>query len=489
MCCWVVSVCAALIGSAVALPQHAHASLCTVDGMLDVFERAAAQAVSGQSKAALETVGPLATMMFPPALGLMAELSAANSESAAHWGHLAERRRDQSGQKILAAIRSNGSKEALDKGRERADAQQAKVPPCLARPLDVSRTGDHALQIGPVTVSIAKSIDPKLVDIVKNRFPIIFNTARTGTIEGRLLLSSVRRIQIVGGDRYDRYVDWVPGNEGRAMRMTVGNILDQGPAHTAKAMTIAAQRALYDRIEGRSMIDPYFTVVEGIRVFTSIYPDVSGDEFVDSLRKALVMAKSLPKPVQRDFKAVDEIRYNPPSKHFIKFGAPDGAVAYYDKGISRPGRRVIFVRRDMRWSSHADLLLSIVHEGAHANQDAKAERMVAQSKTDRAKVDALVAAGQGDGTEATSLRGSIRKAEAYSSLWYLRDINDPAYKDRIRFECEALQTEIISAEALGLEPRIIETSPYLGLCSDQQKSLVSWKERRFQKSMDAYQAQ
>ena len=383
--------------------------------MLDIFERAETLAETGRKREAREVMQPLVTMMFPPALGLMATM-AKNDGDAAMWGQLAQRGRDQSGQAILSRLASSGNDVALAEGRKNAALRKPKVPKCLAETWTASSTGPHAMKIGPATVSISKSIDPKLVEIVKKRFPIILNAARTGTIEGRLLVSSIRKFQVIGGDRYDRYVEWVPGNEGKALRLTVGNFLDAGPVHTAKAMTLVAQRTLYDRLNNRSMIDPYFTVVDGIRVFTSIYPDVAGTSFIDSLRKSLKMAKKLPDAVMKDFNAVHEIRYNPPSKHFLKFGAPDGAVAYYDKSVSRPGRRVIFVRRDMRWSSHADLLLSIVHEGTHANQDAKAERLVTRAKKERAQLSKLTQSGQGESSMAKELRTSINAAQAYSNL-------------------------------------------------------------------------
>ena len=192
-------------------------------------------------------------------------------------------------------------------------------------------------------------------------------------------------------------------------------------------------------------------------MFTSVYPDIDGAKFIESLAKALAMAEDLPKTIYRYVTSVNEIRYNPPSKHFIKFGPPDFAIAYYDRNLSRRGRRVIFVRRAMKWSSTADLLLSIIHEGVHVQQDIKAE-----------------------------LRQATDTNDEYSALWYLDDPADPQYKLRIRFECEALMAELTAAKALELNPKTIERSQYLALCPDVQNMLINWKNQRFNSSMKNY---
>lgn len=423
------------------------------------YEAAETQARAGNTAAAIDRLQILGAIRFPPALGLLAQISP-DGEDRAMWARLAGKGRDAAGRPVLDDMLENGQTAAVKAGRVRAATDEAKIPTCLAQEWAVEDAGPASMKIGPVAVKIETGLDPRLIDIIKNRFPIILRAAYWETQEGRLFLSGLRRVDIGGGDRYARFVDWLPGEEGRAMRLSVGTILDDGPTFTARAMVLSAQRAVYDRLANRRMVDPVVRSVGGFRVFTSIYPDIKAKPFLDSLHSALEMAKDLPASVRPALEVVDEIHYNPPSKHFLKFGPPDGAVAYYDHSISRPGRRVIFVRRDMRWSSHADLLLSIVHEGVHATQHAEAER-----------------------------RRTADPNDAYAALWYLKDTSDPAYKKRIRFECEALIAEIKTADALGLDPHVIEVSPYLDLCSDAQKALVSWKDRRFQQNLDAYNNQ
>jgi hypothetical protein len=459
MCCWARRAVAAVLAAGVLFggPAMARAAdFCTVGGLIAAYEDAEAHARAGRVDSALQRLDPLGVIRFPPALGLLAQI-APEAEDKAMWARLAADARDAAGRSVLDALLKRGEVAAVKAGRARAEAFPAKVPSCLADQPKAVETDAHGLRIGTLEVAIDDSLDAKVVEIVKSRFPVILNAAQWTRKEARGLLAGLRRVEIRGGDRYGRYVGWLPGEEGRVMNLSVGTLLDDGPSFTAEAMVLAAQRAVYDRLKNRRMADPRAAVFGGLRAVTSVYPDVDGKPFFQSLKQALAMAAELPESVRPALQIVDEVHYNPPSKHFIKFGPPDGAVAYYDRFIGREGRRVIFVRRDMRWSSHADLLLSIVHEGVHALQDAEAEKRAAADPDD-----------------------------PYARLWFLRDTSAPEYKQRIRFECEALIYEIKAADALGLEPSVIEASPYLGVCDDARKVLVSWKDRRFRNSLDAY---
>jgi len=208
------------------------------------------------------------------------------------------------------------------------------------------------------------------------------------------------------------------------------------------------------------------------RLSGSPYPDADNKAFYEAAAKALDMAAKLPEDVRPTIDVVDEIRYNPASAYFTKAGTLDLAVGFYDAGLGQRGRRVIFIRRDMRYSSPLHLLMTIVHEGTHALQDKQAEEYETALTGLRGRLENLEAAGKGSEAKAEALRREIADKDGYVSRFRDGKIKDGRAESLV-FECEALINEIKTARLFDAEPSTVQLG-YLDLCDDAKILMVRW---------------
>ncbi len=261
--------------------------------------------------------------------------------------------------------------------------------------------------------------------------------------------------------------------------MSAGNFNDDSPDHLARAMVMATARRLYSHLPEARLVDPVFRELGGKRVYGSVYPDVKNEPFFKAVERSLRLTKKLPKGLRRSIEIIDEIRYNPPSRHYVKSGTLDVSSAYYHKGLSGPGRRTVFVRRDMLWSSDVDLFLSLVHEGTHAVQDETAETYKARNKTKKAELASLTAKGAGGTKSAKQLKSRIAREASYVDRWYNgKRVKGGRRIQDIAFECEAVSAEIKGARAIDAPPSAVEDTQYLRVCDDAKVLLVRWKDAR-----------
>ena len=69
------------------------------------------------------------------------------------------------------------------------------------------------------------------------------------------------------------------------------------------------------------------------------------------IRQAFGMAEHLSRPLRRYINIIDEIHYNPTSKYYRRSGTIDAKGAFYTRDLSSEGHRIMFVRRNVLFSS------------------------------------------------------------------------------------------------------------------------------------------
>ncbi len=325
----------------------------------------------------------------------------------------------------------------------------------LGKPKMIS---DRKMQLGAHYISVEKSIAKKTRPVV---FSAIENSLRdiyADTPNGPTLASVAPKIFVRRANRYNRYTGWHMIAQKPTLVVSSSFLLDTDRQFLTKAMTYEMER-----MSGafKSKPDPYRRTIDGISLVGSIYSDIKNKKFFAIVEKALEMSEKLPPHLQKYIKTVNEIRYNPPSKYFKKMGGIDGAVAYYNRSLSSPQKRMIFIRRKMLYSSPLDTLLSLAHEGNHALQHQTAEKYLINHK-----------------------RGNLAPNEKeFLDAWYRVDRTRAGNQKFVQmFECEATRTEIDVARSLNVSPNVVENSSYLNVCKKAKRKLVKWKNERFKKA-------
>lgn len=464
---------------------------CTVAEMLARYNAGLAALAAKDGERARRHFEALARQGFPPAQRQMAHFLAegkagvvVDANAAAKWAAVAARHGDQGALDLAASLKKSLGETGYSFAVESAKEWRPELPACLdPRSKERKPVDRNSVRIGNSVVRVVgmDGLADHVLGTIFDRAELVIRTARQHSTLGALFLPSVRVYEILPRDkydRYDRYVGWKPGEAGSALQLTFSNLLDRSPAFAATAIMLEAARDVYGRLPDSRFADPYLWIYRGKKVHLSVYPDVDNKPFVEAVKKALDLMETVPAELRRPLEFIDEIRYNPQSKHMTKGGTTDAAVGYYNDALSVDGRRIVFVRRDMKWSSNADLFLTLVHEGTHALQHATAERYDRELPGKRAALAGKAGAGGAD-----ALKREIAEMEGYADLWFRRGAGTEPKKRVVKFECEATVVEIKAAIAFGLDPSAVESSSYISVCDDAKTMLVGWKDERLRKGL------
>ena len=480
-----------LCGLLIAGGESSATELCTVDALIESHKTGLALYQAKDYEGAHARWRPLAELGFPPAQGRLAASLARNLdkasaalEDAGRWAVFASHAGDSDGAEAAVAIKKVIGEEAFQKIAAAA-RWRPTVPPCLKADYQRFTLLDkHSARIGPSMVRIDPRFPDDAAQAILRAFRATLGLALRASASAELYLSGIETYHIIPGDKYDRYVGWKADARGRELEMTHGNVLDKSPAFLAKAVLQEATREVYRRIPGAVLVDPYQKTFKSKRIVGSVYSDVNNQPFFDAVLQALEISEQLPADVRRHIDIIDEIRYNPISENMHQGGVADSGIGYYDRRLSTEGRRVIFFRRDMKWSYPADVLLTIVHEGTHASQHRNAERLTRELPEQRARLKAIEADGQGNGAEAGRVRRIVADNESYLRLWERKSGTEVENSASVkRFECEATVQEIKAAQALGFQSTAITKSPYFKLCDEVQKMMAEWKDRSLREGL------
>jgi hypothetical protein len=324
-----------------------------------------------------------------------------------------------------------------------------------------------------------KRISPENSRLIDEKLPVILQTAISQNATNRLYLSAIDQFDFYNGSRYDRYVGWKPENRLKdkslnIMWLSVSNFWDQAPDYFARAVALMAKRRVYDQLPDSKFADPLMRVIKGKRVYGSVYPDIRNGNYFKVMRQAFAMVERLPKSLRRYIDIVDEIHYNPASKHYVRSGTIDSKGAFYIKSLSSEGHRMMFVRRKVLFSSPLFFLQTFIHEGTHAVQDQKAfsaYRDVQRSKAVLARLQS-----NGSASAIKKLKSEIAQKQDYSNRWYRGIKTKTGRIQDIAFECEATRNEIKAVKIVGGAPDIMKGSGYLKLCPVAQREIIKWQD-------------
>jgi hypothetical protein len=445
--------------------QAAEAGRCTLAQIAASYKEGLSRLDAGDPARALIVFAPLADAGLGPAQRQIANMYAAGQgvakslPDAALWSELAFRSGDENARRHANQYRAEldaAGRGALDQrlavwragglvcdgGRIRFDPKAADAP--LEFHIEFQR------RVSDEDQATARRILPGIIQSALEQDPM-----------ARIYLSAIETFEFHTGGQYHRYIGWAPRKPGM-LRIATNVSMDDSPQYAAKAVLLEAKRKVYESLPDSPFLDPYMRVMNGMKVYGSVYPDVNNGTYFRLMRQAFDMAEKLPPEVRKYVEIVNEIQYGPISKHYKPEGSIDAQGAYYNKVLSEPGHRIIFARRNMLYSSPLYLLQTLVHEGTHAAQDEKAYRALVEVEKLKKQ----------PGSEQ-----KISQLMDYPRRWY-RGIEGPGGKriQDIAFECEATQSEIIAIKAVGGSPDVMDASGYIKLCPEQQKLLVRWRD-------------
>jgi hypothetical protein len=340
-----------------------------------------------------------------------------------------------------------------------------------------AKTADTPLDF-PITFD--RRVTPELQEEARQHLPGYIASAIKQDPMARIYLQAIDGFDFhTDTDPYHRFVAWDPKPGVNIMRVATNAALDDSPEYTAKWILQQAQRRVYENLPGSSYADPTMRVIGGKKVYGSVYPDINNGTFFTMIRQAFEMVDKLPPQVRPYFDIIDEIYYGPMSKHYKAEGTIDAKGAYYNKILSAEGHRIIFVRRDVLYSSPLYLLQTFVHEGTHAAQDKKAYQALVEAEHIKRQIKGYSDMGQGSSPEAKALEAKLRDVMDYPTRWYTGIVNPLSKEGRIQdmaFECEATRSEIYAIRGVGGSPDIMKGSGYIRLCPDEQKIISQWRD-------------
>jgi hypothetical protein len=426
---------------------------------------------------------PLAEQGFPPAQSRLAWLHGkglgvkADIKESAFWALIAARGEDASGRLMASRLRKNLTQADFAKAERRARSWRPLMPDCWENHKGKSeRLDKRRLRLGKYLIIVNKQLPDEVAELVFNKMRQVLATAGGTHPLAPLVLPAIDAFVIVPSDRYDRYVGWWTGGPGNVLLLSRGNFFDDRLTFVGRMIFLEAARWVFANTPGSRFIDPLVATHKNKKLYGTVYPDIDNELFYKNLKQALQMAEKLPPELGKYVEIIDEIRYIPPSKHFAKGGTLDATIAYYNKVLSSEGRRIIFIRREMRWSSPLDVLINLVHEGTHAVQDQKAERFEAALPGLREALRRIDANGKGRTSKAKALQRQIKEKSGYVRRWKKPKISDHGISETIPFECQAVVNEIRTARAVEAPPSSLPASGYLALCDDAKTLLVRWKD-------------
>lgn len=456
---------------------------CTFAALIAGYEAGLTRYQAKDFDGALAAWRPLVERGFPPALRRTSILHAAGAgalapdlETAAVLARVAKNGGDSGAHGLVRKIDESRGPDAVSSAIERrAERWRPAVDCWTARVGELVEVGERRFRFGDIEVAVDPDVPERALALIRHRLPQAMVYAAKYVPLAHRYLPAVDRIEVLSSDLFDRYVGARVDADRLVVEMTGANILDDKPAFLVWALTIAAARGLYDRLDDSVFADPYRRTIGGRKVYGSVYPDIDNAPFFAAVEKALAFAEDLPERVEPAFAIIDEIHYTPRSERHHAAGTVDVVVGYYDRRLGIEGRRRVFIRRDMRWSSPADLLLTLVHEGTHALQDQRAERYRQELASSNAALSALEQAGHDPARDAKTLQAEIDSKRDYSRRWFEGTKTESGHVQDIAFECEALANEIRAARAIDAPLSLIESSQYLKLCENAQRLYVRWK--------------
>ena len=473
-------------------PGSGGAGTCSIAAMTAAYNAGYASYEAQKFDDARRHWEPLAGLGFSPAQARIADMHAGgqgglakNQKEALRWAVLAAAGHDARGAALVAGLRGSLGEDAVKEGVEAARAWTATPGDCRDV-LEGTPTwiDTHTLRLGSALVRVNSALNETLRQQVAERFPKVIAAAVRRVPPARLYLQEIAVYEVVPGDLYDRYLGWKHERVGKEIQLTIGNLLDDTPEVPAQVLLLEAAREVYRQMPAAQLLDPYLRTYKGKRLLGSPYPDIDNKPFFDLVAKAIDMADQLPADTRRHVEIIDEVRYSPKSKRMTSVGPADSTLGYYDRRVSREGHRVIFIRREMKWSFLADVLLTLVHEGTHASQDRTALRFEQALPRKKADLDASERGGQANAPAAATLRKEVQEITEYLTLWHRRGPNtEEERQKRLRFECEATMQEIATGQTVGLEPGAVEQTPYYKLCDDAKRAMVRWKDDRLREGL------
>lgn len=402
---------------------------------------------------------------------------------AALWAELSFRSGDREGRRLSTNLRIKLKPEERRPLKAQLGAWKARDITCeKGRAKDSAQPTQLAYE-----VSKRKRISPENERLIDEKFSGILKKAMSQDASAKIYLSAVDKFDFYNGSRYDRYVGWTPRNRLKdkklnVVRLSVSNFWDQVPDQFAKAILLTAKRRVYEQLPGSIFADPLMRIIKGKKIFGSVYPDIRNGNFFKVMRQAFSMSERLPKSLQRYIDIIDEIHYNPASKHYIRSGTIDAKGAFYIKSLSSDGHRMMFVRRKVLFSSPLFFLQTFIHEGTHAAQDQKAYNYFRDAHKLKAVLTRLQSDGKGNTTEAKKLKKQLNVKQNYSNRWYRGIKTKTGRIQDIAFECEATENEIKTVKLIGGSPDIMKASGYLKLCPEAQRQIIQWQDELIRKN-------
>jgi len=411
------------------------------------------------------------TVMYAGGLGLEQSLF-----KAALWAELSFRSGDQEGGRLSRdlKLKLESSQGALVK---------AKLATWKTLPL-ICENGRVKNSITPIklvySVRKSKRISAENFRVIDQKLPVVLELAQRLNMANKIYLSTIDQFDFYKGSRYDRYIGWKPENQLNnkvlnSLRLSVSNFWDNTPDHFAKAIVLMAKRRVYDHLPDSKFIDPLMRIIKGKRVFGSVYPDILNGNYFKVMRQAFTMAEQLPKFLRRYIDVIDEIHYNPISKHYLRSGTIDLKGAFYIKSLSSKGHRLMFVRRNVLFSSPLFFVQIFIHEGTHAIQDQKASQYYRDVRRKKYAL-ARLKSNDGDHNEARKMQKEINMKQDYANRWFRGIKSKTGRIQDIAFECEATRNEIKAVKILNGSPDVKKESGYLTLCPEAQNELIKWQE-------------
>ena len=425
---------------------------------------------------------PLAEAGLGPAQRQIAKMYAAGigleklPGKVALWAELAFRSGDIAARRLSSDLRVKLSPVQRSALQAELTAWQARSVICeKGRAKDSPHTTKLAYH-----VSKGKRLTPENVQLIDERLPEILETALKQNSANKIYLSAIDQFDFYNGSRYDRYVGWKPAQRVKnknlnVLKISVSNFSDQAPDYFAKAIVHMAKRRVYDQLPDSKFRDPLMRVIDGKKVYGSVYPDIRNGNYFKVMRQAFAMVKRLPKSLRPYFDIIDEIHYNPASKHYIRSGTIDSKGAFYIKSLSSEGHRMMFVRRKVLFSSPLFFLQTFIHEGTHAVQDQKAFKGYREAQKLKAVLARLESTGE-DPAKSASISQKIETNMDYANRWYRGIKTKTGRIQDIAFECEATRNEIVAVKAIGGSPDIMKGSGYLKLCPEAQRQVIQWRD-------------
>ncbi len=426
---------------------------------------------------------PLAEQGFPPAQSRLAWLHGkglgvkADVQKSAFWALVAAREADASGRLMASRLRKDLTQADFAKAERRARSWRPLMPDCWENHEGKSeRLDKRRLRLGKYLIIVNEKLPDKVVEPIFKKMRQVLASVGEAHPLAPLFLPAIDAFVIFPSDRNDRYVGWRSEGPGNVLLLSLGNFLDDRPTFVGRMIFLEAARWVFANTPGSRFVDPLVATHKNKKLYGTVYPDIDNALFYKTLKRALQMAEKLPPELGKYVEIIDEIRYIPPSKHFAKGGTIDTTIAYYNKVLSSEGRRIIFIRREMRWSSPLDVLINLVHEGTHAVQDQKAERIAAALPGLREALRQIDGNGQGQTSKAKALQRQIDEKSGYVRRWKNPKISDHGISETIPFECQAVVNEIRTARAVEAPPSSLPESGYLALCDEAKTLLVRWKD-------------